>query len=65
MRDKKLTDDISRCPSCFNDMTAISEEFVCGIQTKCILRCCVCGFTLKERTTKKAIKKWNKGDANG
>jgi hypothetical protein len=59
---KKLTDSINPCPHCLNDMTVIREEFVFGIiQIECKLKCCVCGFTLKERTTKKAIKKWNRG----
>lgn len=55
-----MTDKLKPCPECHNDATAIGEEFVFGIQTKCELECCVCGFTITARTTKKAIKKWNR-----
>jgi hypothetical protein len=57
---------VKPCPHCLNDASTIAEEFICGIQTKCTLRCAICGFTLTARTTKKAIKKWNKvGEDNG
>ena len=56
-----MTDKLKPCPECQNDMTSIREEFAFGIiQIECKLKCCVCGFTLKERTTKKAVKKWNR-----
>ena len=59
-----MTDKLKPCMCGCNNATTIAEEFICGIQTKCTLKCYVCGFTLTTRTTKKAIKNWNRRAGN-
>ena len=52
------------CPNCGSNETTIKEDFLWRIQTECKLRCLDCGFTLIKRTTKKAVKKWNRSVEN-
>lgn len=54
-----MNDYINICPSCGKGMTSAAEEKICGITVKYKIKCHVCGYTVKKRSKRAAIKAWN------
>ena len=55
------TNQTNACPQCQSENVIVEEYYICKKQCGCVVYCKDCNFAVMKRTTKRAIRKWNKG----